>query len=111
MTPEKALSQLEIFLDDAGDISVVLAADVADETIVQRLSLKQRVAKDFKASAADAVSEAASLSLRRYDAGYKPDTHEVLYLSLDEESDIRPTLQLVTRVSALEPFTEQEDVI
>ncbi len=109
MTAARTLEALRTFAADAPDISVMLAADIAEQQVLQRLVLKQKLAQEFKAVVTKRLAE--DLDLRRYEPGYKPDSNEMLFLRLNDEPGISETLEMVRRVDQAEIFKEDQAVI
>jgi Kiwa KwaB-like protein len=115
MSAEQALARLRQFLGRARQVSVVVGADVeGDEEVVdtiQRLNVHQNVADQFKTVAGAFLDGLGEVVLRPYEAGYKPDAHELLYLSLEGREDLQSIVTSVCDVDSLEIFAENEDVV
>lgn len=113
MSTMEAVDKLNRFLERARHVNVVVVAgpDGDDERAVQRLTLHEDVAEDFR----EAVRGAASLSndtvLKAYDPGYKPERHEVCWVELSDETDIEAVVEDVADVDGAELFEADDDII
>jgi hypothetical protein len=78
--------------------------------VIQRLALHERVAEDFRTAAVDGTA-ADGATLRKYEPGYTPDAHELLYLDLKAEPEVATTVAEVGRVGDAELFAEADEVV
>lgn len=117
MSPEDALRTLAQFTVDAQHVNVLLVADGDDEPIIQRLSLHQRLADNFRATASESVPALEGndrnhdVVLRSYEPGYKPEAHELLYVDLTETESIREKVADVGAVAQAGLFAEADEVV
>lgn len=113
MTAEQSLHTLRRVLDRPHTVTLLVAADIADETVVERLTLHDRLADEFRAVGRHAVLAAVDedIALRPYDPDYKLDSHELAYLLLADNADIAATVRLISQTGRAQLFTEDEHVI
>ena len=113
MKPEAALARAEQVVREGSDLTVLLGAEADGESLMQRLTLKKQVAQEFRKIARDAVPDKddEELTIRRYEAGYKPDAHELTYLRVKDEPEIQVTLESLFQVDEAELFSEEQRVI
>ncbi|HET8579744.1 MAG TPA: Kiwa anti-phage protein KwaB-like domain-containing protein [Nitrospiraceae bacterium] len=115
MSAQQALASLRQFLPRARQVTVVVGADVLGDgeavDTFQRLNTHANVAAEFKRVADEFLAELDEPVLRRYDPGYKPDAHELLYLSLEGRADLQGIVESVSDLDNLEIFAEDEEVV
>lgn len=115
MTVENALESLRQFMARSRVVNVVVGSRVEEdevtEYIFERLQLQEDVADEFRAVAHEFVQGLAGVVLVPYDALYKPDAHEILWLSLDENEGLQEIAEAILDVSNLAIFEENEEVV
>lgn len=116
MTAEMTLQALLRFMKTARNASLLMGAESGDKTetelIVQRVQLKTTLATEFVEDARSLVNELAEDPvLLEYDPGYKPDAHEICYVSLNAMKPVKSIIEEVSTVDQAELFDEDEDFI
>jgi len=113
MSAEQALRQLANILQTPRATSVLLASRVNDGDRFERLTLHRQLAAQFGRVAQDAVppEDDEEIVLRPYEAGYKPDRHELVYLTLSDEPEIDDVVKDLARVDQAESFAAKDEVI
>jgi hypothetical protein len=112
MKAEEALRELPGFLKRASYVNVLVVAQKSEKTepMIQRLSLHESVAQDFRNVALESTTP-DGLILRKYEPGYTPGAEELLYLELKDESEVAATVTHVARAGDAEHFAEAEEVV
>lgn len=112
MPAEQALESLVAAFAGNPATNVLLVAEPGGAAVVQRLSLDDALAENFRLVAQDACSYIlGNLRLRSYDPGYKPEADELSYIDLEENAELSAQIQQVARVQQAEMFREDEDII
>lgn len=113
MSAERALRQLADALQAPRTTSVLIASKVSDEDHFERLTLHADLATQFREVAQTAVPSPNDneLVLRPYEAGYKPDRHELPVLTLTNAPEIAEIVSELARVDQAESFTADEETI
>ena len=112
MPAEEALEGLIAIFAANPSTSVLLVAEPDGEAVVQRLSLDDGLAADFRSVAEDACSYTpGSLRLRAYDPGYKPEPDELSYIDLNDDPDLSAQIQELSRVQQAAIFAEDDAVV
>src|ERR1039458_3574299 len=89
MPPLQALQNLSQALTGRSTVSVLVAAEPEEDLVIQRLNLSQDLTAEFISAAKDSVPLAdQEVRLRPYEAGYKPDPDELVYLDLSANAAI-----------------------
>ncbi len=110
MTVEESFASLGALLGRQIRASVALAARAENLTFdMRRANITEDLASEFVAIAKNAYDRFAERDLRAYDAGYKPDSHELTYLPLNDDHDrVRGIVDSFERVGNL-PLLVEED--
>jgi hypothetical protein len=98
----------------AGDstVTVLVAAEPEENIVIQRLNLRQDLAAEFLSAAKDSVPPAnQEVRLRAYEAGYRPDTDEIMYIDLSKNAPIAEQILQVSQVQQAELFRESDQII
>jgi hypothetical protein len=112
MSAEEALQSLRSSLEANPSIAVLVAAQLGDETVIQRLGLSEGLAVDFRAVAQRAVFPAdGGFRLRAYVDGYKPDADEIPFIELDKNEQIAGQVQDFSQVQQAELFHEDDEIV
>jgi Kiwa protein KwaB-like len=113
MTPTAALKSLGGFLEKAPAVNVILTADIDGAGVFQRLRVVKALAEEFRGIARAGLDDvsASETVVREYSAGYKPDSHEILYLRLADEVEVGRVVDDMRRVDQAELFKEDDRVI
>src|SRR5581483_2442931 len=79
---------------------------------LQRLNLRQDLAAEFLSSARAAVPVGdEDLVLRQYDPGYRPESHELVYIDLSQNAEIAQQVRQVADVQNTELFREDDNIV
>ena len=90
MTVTEAYESLNSQLTNQASLTVVLGAGLTNEELsLQRITLTNDLAKAFLVIAREAIPRASDTVLVPYDASYKPETHELLYIALDDQQKVK----------------------
>jgi len=112
---DRSLRQLSNVLNGNPTTAVVIASepDVDAGVVIQRLNLTDDLAEDFLTAARKAVPPETvnEVRLKPYEAGYKPDANELLYIELEDEADIATTVRDLSRVQQAEMFRERDEIV
>jgi len=112
MAPQESLQSLAQALAGNPTITVVLAAEPDNELLIQRLNLTEELSWEFLSAARDSTpSVGREVRLRPYEAGYKPDADEIVYVDLRQNETISEQIQPFSQVQRAELFHEEEKVI
>lgn len=114
MTAADDFESLASFVQGLDTATIVVAASdfQGADYAFRRLSLAQDVADDFRQSVSKATSRLQKGAiLKPYDAGYKPDSHEVVYIDLQQEAAVRNIVTAVSNPDSIEIFQEAADFI
>jgi hypothetical protein len=110
MPQQEALQSLGPALANNPAVNVLVAAEPGDETVIQRLNLRQDLATEFLAVARGATPGADAV-LRLYDPGYKLDGNEVGYLDLAQHAEMGELIRQLSQVQQAEIFRESDEVV
>lgn len=112
MQVTEALQSLAEAFTMKPSVAVLVAAEPPSGAVIERLNLGQHLADEFLSVARDSVPDAtATVRIRRYEPGYKPDLDELVYLDLAEQEKIAVQVRQIAQVQQAELFREKEDVI
>jgi hypothetical protein len=112
MPPQESLQSLAQALVGNPAVTVVLAAEPENEVLIQRLNLTDELSAEFLSAARhSAPGVGREVRLRPYEAGYKPDADEIVYVDLAQNEAISAQIQAFTQVQRAELFHEDEEVI
>ena len=112
MPPLQSLQSLLPALTGNPTVTVLVAAEPEENIVIQRLNLRQDLAADFLSAAKDSVPPTnQEVRLRAYEAGYKPESDEVSYIELAQNSAIADLISQVSQVQQAELFHEDDEVI
>ncbi len=112
MPPLQSLQSLLPALTGNPTITALVAAEPEENIVIQRLNLRQDLAAEFLSAAKDSVPPAnEEVRLRAYEAGYKPESDEVSYIELAQNSAIADLISQVSQVQQAELFHEDDEVI
>jgi hypothetical protein len=90
----------------------LVAAEPEKTIVLQRLNLRDDLAAEFLSAAKDSVPAAnQGLRLRVYDAGYKPDPDEIMYIDLSQNAAIAELIRNVSQIQQAELFRENNEII
>jgi hypothetical protein len=112
MPPLQSLQSLLPALTSNPTVTVLVAAEPDENIVIQRLNLRQDLAAEFLSAAKDSVPPTnQEVRLRAYEAGYKPESDEVSYIDLAQNSAIADLISQVSQVQQAELFHEDDEVI
>lgn len=112
MPPLQSLQSLLPALTGNPTVTVLVAAEPEENIVIQRLNLRQDLAAEFLSAAKDSVPPTnQEVRLRAYEAGYKPESDEVSYIELAQNSVIADLISQVSQVQQAELFHEDDEVI
>jgi hypothetical protein len=112
MPPLQSLHNLAEALAGDPAVTVLVAAEPEDNVVIQRLNLREDLAAEFLSAAKDSVPPASQeVRLRRYEAGYKPDSGEITYVDLSQHAGIAAQIAKFSRVQQAELFHEDDAII
>ena len=110
MPPQQAIESLGPALAGNPAVSVLVAAEPAQNVILQRLNLRQDLAAEFL-SAAQGARPDENIVLRPYDPGYTPEWNELAYVDLEENEAIAELVGQISQVQEAEIFREQDEIV
>lgn len=112
MPPLQSLQSLLPALTGNPTVTVLVAAEPEESIVIQRLNLRQDLAAEFLSAAKDSAPPTSQeVRLRAYEAGYKPESDEVSYIELAQNSAIADLISQVSQVQQAELFHEDDEVI
>jgi hypothetical protein len=114
MPPQQALERLSRALANNPAVTVIVASEPDAEVgvVLQRLTLRQELAAEFREAAQSAVPPAnEDLILKPYDPGYRQDSHELVYIELAQQAEIAEQVRQISDVQNTELFHENDDVV
>ena len=114
MPAEQALRRLSQALANNPPANVMIASEPDPETgiVLQRLTLREDLAREFLTTAQSAVPTVnADLILRTYDPGYNPSAHELSYIELASQESIAEQVQRISQVQQAELFREDDEIV
>ena len=93
-------------------VSVVLGAEDGGAYDIQRLTISERLADDFRLLALAALPEDPNdIELRPYDPGFKPEPNQVVYVDLRAVESIRDIVTAVRQVGRAAQFGGDAETI
>ena len=114
MPAEQALERLSQALANNPAINVVVASepDPEEGVVLQRLNLGRDLAAEFMETVRGAIPQVdEDVVLKRYDPGYRPESHELVYIELAQNPEIAQQVQLVSHVQNVELFHEDDNIV
>ena len=111
MPPQASLQTLPRALAEEPTVSVLVAAEPEQEIILQRLNLGRNLAAEFLSTARDSVPGLAEVRIRPYEAGYKPDPDEIVYIDLRADEAAAEQIEQVSQVQQAELFAGNDNFI
>ena len=116
MTPLEFFKELREFAGKAQSASMLMAASSkhANDGAVSyhRLSLTDVVSQDFLGNVVSTLGkDGDEPDFREYDPGYKPSSHEICYVKLEEHELVSAMLDSVSDIEGAEIFKEKDTVI
>jgi hypothetical protein len=91
-------------------VNVLVAAEPEEEVVIQRLNLSADLAEEFGSVARDAIAD-ENVILTPYEPGYKPETHELLYVDLAEHAELAGQIREFSQVQQAELFHEDAEIV
>lgn len=113
MSSIEQLQLLEGFVAN-NNLSVVVFSGVFDDTedwTIQRIELHEGVTQEFRQSIESTTAISPNTVLRPYEAGYKPERHEMCWINLSEVPEIKELVDGLANVGDFEIFEAEDDVI
>jgi hypothetical protein len=110
----EGIEGLEQLVDDeASHVNVMVAAEADDDVpILQRLTLGDAAVEEFRDSAWRSVPDLdGDTVLKEYEPTYKPYSHELLYIDLEEAPRVAEIVELASSVAQAEEFAEDDDML
>jgi hypothetical protein len=118
-SPEEIITQfghiMSMNLDEcAVTVCVGSLSDEVEEPRIEQLQLTDELTEEFRASAKKAIQkysrmgEEGELKLQPYDAGSKPDSHEVEFLDLTEHKSIEKQVDSLSSLAQIPVFKVDE---
>lgn len=101
-------------VEDAPDVNVVVATSPRRDgpLVLHRLGMTDSVRLEFRDAAYNALpDEENEVILVPYEATYRPQPYELMYLDLDEAPEIAELVEAAADVSAAPQFTADEKLI
>ncbi len=101
-------------VETAPDVNVVVATAPRrdDPVALYRIGMTNEVAQEFRDAAYSALpDDEDDVILVPYDATYRPQPHELMYIALDDAPDVAELVEVATDVSAAPQFTADEKLI
>lgn len=101
-------------VESAPDVNVVVATAPRrdDPVALHRLGMTNEVAQEFRGAAYSALpDDEDDVILVPYDATYRPQPHELMYIALDDAPEVAALVEAATDVSAAPQFTADEKLI
>jgi hypothetical protein len=114
MSPQQALEQACQVTQSATRANLLVMADGRANSgpVLQFLNIDPGLSQHFLSIARSVLpADPGEVVLRPYDACYKPDPHEVCYLSLDTAPRVRDTVASISEIDNAEPFSEDDAVV
>lgn len=97
MTVTEAYEALNAHLGQQQTLTLILGAEIAEgEPSLQRVELTNDLATEFLGVARQALPAANDTVLVAYDASYKPESHELLYISVDDQPKVKSLVDELT---------------
>lgn len=110
MPAQQAIDTLRPVLAGNPAVNVLVASEPGQETILQRLNLRQDLANEFRSVAKEAQPE-ANVILRPYDPGYTPEWNELAYIELQGNEDVANMVEQISEVQEAEIFHERDEIV
>jgi hypothetical protein len=108
----ESLQGLAQALEGDPAVIVLVAAEPEENVLIQRLNLRQDLAAEFLSAAKDSVPPVGpQVRLRPYEAGYKPDSDEIMYIDLSQNAAIASQIAEFSQVQQAELFHEDDEII
>lgn len=101
-------------VEEAPDVNVVVATSPTRDAPVElhRLGITEELAEDFGNAAYSGLpDDEDEVILVPYDPTYRPQSHELMYVSLDEVPEIADVVELAGDVTAAPQFTADEKLV
>lgn len=101
-------------VEEATETNVVVATSPRrdEEVELHRLSLTADLAEDFRDAAYGVLpDDEDEVMLVPYDPTYRPQAHEVMFLTLDDAPEIAEVVELAADVSAAPQFTADDTLV
>jgi hypothetical protein len=112
MPASQSLQALPRALTNDSTVTVLVAAAPEENIVIQRLNLREDLAAEFLSAAKESVPPTnQEVRLRAYEAGYKPDRDEIMYIDLSQNAVIAELILQVSQVQHAELFREDDEVI
>ena len=98
---------------DAKQIDVLLATSPkpADDVTLYRLEMTDELAQEFSDSALEATPEEDGVVMVPYNATYRPASHELMYLALDDAPPVAEIVEECLDVSLFDAFDASDDLV
>lgn len=110
MPPQQAIDSLQPVLAGNPAVSVLVASEPGQETVLQRLNLRQDLANEFR-SVAQAAEPEENVNLRPYDPGYTPEWNELAYIELEGNDEVAHMVEQISQVQEAEIFHERDEIV
>jgi hypothetical protein len=114
MPAQQSLERLSQALVNNPAVTVVVASEPEPEAgiVLQRLNLRQNLAAEFLEASRTAVPPVnEDLVLKQYDPGYRPESHELVYVDLAQRAEIAEQVRQMSQVQNAELFREDDDIV